>query len=319
MSITIIGAAFGFGAQVRETEMGPEAFQKFLNKKQILHSWKETLAPQQTAAEVSIPVGHACVPTMVETFQRLKESVQDTVQKNIFPTIIGGDHSIAMGTWQGVTEALNGQQKFGLIWIDAHMDSHTPESSQSQAYHGMPVATLLGYGNPELVNLGSKDAAIAPQHLVLMGIRSYESAEKRFLERLNVRVFYIEEIQDRGFKACLDEALQIVSQAPKGFGVSIDLDGFDTQDAPGVGSPEANGLYAEEVLPMLSRIQNHPGFKALELVEYNPSLDKNDKTVELMAWLFQALTPSPKLQSQFFTKSNPISKRKKLKSLARSI
>jgi arginase len=291
--IVFIGAACGWGAQVRETEKGPEA----LKASDVLSSlpnpwiWKETIFPSKSSKDIHLPPGILTLPYVEDVCQRLALSVENTLQNNHFPVVIGGDHAIAAGTWAGVTQYFQTRENFGLIWIDAHMDAHTMETTPSQAYHGMPLAALLGYGDALLVNILSKGPVLNPQHICLIGIRSYEEGECLLLQRLGVRIYYIDEVQKRGFQTVLREALHHVKKETQGFGLTFDLDAFDPQDAPGVGTPATQGLRAGEVLPALSLIQQDPHFKALEIVEYNPDLDQNGKTLHLLKELLLRLLP----------------------------
>jgi arginase len=172
------------------------------------------------------------------------------------------------------------------------MDAHTRETSPSQAYHGMPLAALLGYGDDALIHLLEQGSVLSPHHVCLIGVRSFEEGEAALLKRLGVRIYFMEEVKSRGFKTVLQEALQRVKQETQGFGLSIDLDGFDPEEIPGVGSPEPDGLKVEDVLPALSLIQNDPAFKALEIVEFNPDRDKGGKTLLFMRDLLLNLLPS---------------------------
>jgi arginase len=291
--VSFIGVASGWGAQVRETEKGPDAF----HNAEVLSSfpcscvWKETLYPLKSAHEVTLPPGLLTLPYIEDICGRLAYSVEEVLNKGHFPAVIGGDHSMAVGTWAGVVHHYQALQKFGLIWIDAHMDAHTMETTPSQAFHGMPLAALLGYGESSLVELIEQGPILNPQHVCLIGVRSYEEGEEKLLKRLGVRIYFMEEVQDRGFQVVLQEALKIVKKDTIGFGLSIDLDGFDPQDAPGVGTPESDGLRAQEILPTLSHIQRDPAFKALEIVEYNPHRDKGGKTLHLMRDLLLHLLP----------------------------
>lgn len=291
--IAFIGFASGWGAQFRETEKGP-AF--FLNSG-ILSSldspwlWKETLEPLKTSQEIALVPGPLTLPYIEDLCYRTSLLVEKILQDHQFPVVIGGDHTSAIGTWTGVTRHFQTQQKFGLIWIDAHMDAHTMETSHSKAYHGMPLAALLGFGEPSLVNLLGKGPVLSPQHVCLIGVRSYEEEEAALLKRLGVRIYFMKDVQARGFETILQEALHHVKQGTQGFGLSIDLDAFDPQEAPGVGSPEPNGLDAQEVIPALSMIQNDLSFNALEIVEYNPDQDKGRKTLLLMRDLLLNLLP----------------------------
>lgn len=195
--------------------------------------------------------------------------------------VIGGDHSCAIGTWSGVYQALHQQGPIGLIWIDAHMDSHTPQTSHSGAVHGMPLAALLGFGDPLLTSIGFDQPKLKPQNVCLIGVRSFEPEEKALLTGLGVRVYYMEDVARRGLGKVFDEAVSIVSKATVGFGISIDIDAIDPIDAPGVGSPEPSGLRGPELLRALSHVKDARNFLGLEVVELNPVRDRDEKTAEL--------------------------------------
>jgi arginase len=292
--VAFIGSASGWGAQIRETEKGPETLRhsERLSSLSSPWIWEETIFPLQSAQDIDLPPGPMTLPYIQDVCRRVAHTVEQTLQKNTFPVIIGGDHVVAVGTWAGVVHHLYAQQKFGLIWMDAHMDAHTMETSPSQAYHGMPLAILLGCGDDALVDLLEKGPNLSPHHVCLIGVRSFEEGEAALLKRLGVRIYFMEEVNRRGVKAVLQEAVHLVKKGTQGFGLSIDLDGFDPEDAPGVGTPEPHGLKAEEVLPALSFIQNDPAFKALEIVEFNPDRDKGRKTLLLMRDLLLNLLPS---------------------------
>ena len=289
-----IGSASGWGAQVRETEKGPHVFQnaEFLSSFPFAWTWKETLFPLKTAEEITLSPGPLTLPYIEDICLRVAHSVEETLQKEERPVVIGGDHVVAVGTWAGVTHGLEAKEKFGLIWVDAHMDAHTMETTPSQAYHGMPVAILLGHGEPSLVNLLDKGPVLRPEHVCLLGVRSYEEGEAKLLERLGVRIFFMEEIEKRGFDAVFQEALAIVKKGTKGYGISIDLDAFDPEEAPGVGTPAPQGLRQRDVLPALSQIKNDSALKAFEIVEFNPDRDKSDKTLYLMRDILLNLLPA---------------------------
>lgn len=291
--IVFMGYASGWGAQVRETEKGPSSLlhSGVLSSLTMPWVWKETLTPLKSAEEIHLPPGPQTLPYIEDLSLRTALSIENTLQNHQFPVVIGGDHVVATATWAGVTHSLGAQEKFGLIWVDAHMDAHTMETTPSQAYHGMPLAVLLGHGESSLVNLLAKGPVLRPEHVCLIGVRSYEEGEEALLKRLGVRIYFMEEVNERGFEAVLQEALKIVKTGTEGFGLSIDLDGFDPQDAPGVGTPEPHGLRTQEVLPALALIQKDAAFKALEIVEYNPDRDEGGKTLLLMRDLLLKLLP----------------------------
>jgi len=284
--IRIIGAASGIGAQDRACEDGPVAFHRSQAWHELEHhpliDWGKTLfAPQGDHASITGRIAALC--------RNLADEVALALRANEFPVVIGGDHSVAIGTWSGIARAI--AEPIGLLWIDAHLDSHTPETSYSGAIHGMPLACLLGRGDKRLLNIGLEGTQISAAHTVVLGPRSYEPEELEFLQRMQVRIIDSDEILRRGFAACLDEAIAIVASAPAGFGVTLDLDAIDPRLAPGVGSPEPDGLVVHDAVEAMRRIGGLPGLKALEIVEYNPDRDRHGTTAGLISDLIGELLP----------------------------
>ncbi len=202
---------------------------------------------------------------------------------------LGGDHSSAIGTWSGVSTRIAQQGDLGLIWFDAHMDSHTPQTTHSGNIHGMPLAALLGYGDSRLTKILSDRPKIKAENLCLIGVRSFESEEKILLDTLNVRIFYAEEVAERGIKTVLNEALKIATTGTAGFGISFDLDVIDPQQAPAVGTPEPQGLATEPLLEALKMWNRHPALLGLEIAEFTPQLDQDHRTEKLIAELINTL------------------------------
>jgi arginase len=195
-----------------------------------------------------------------------------------------------MGTWGGVARGLQ-RRPFGLVWFDAHLDAHTVATTPSGNPHGMPAAVLLGHGAPDFVAIGG--GALRPEHLCYVGARSYEPGEQALLEGLGVRIFYMDEVRRRGLGNVLDEALRIASEDTAGFGLSIDLDGFDPLDAPGIGLKEPNGLHRREMLEALGDVSRRRDLCALEIVEYIPEFDEGLRTAYLVRdLLLAALVPA---------------------------
>lgn len=284
--IQLLGACSGWGAKKRECEKGPIQLlleghlAKRLQEKGLLLRKEELIYPKVQAFEQELSLSD--VPPILHSFNwRLAEAVRQGVKRGDFPIVLGGDHANAVGTWNGVGAPL------GLLWIDAHMDAHTPETTPSGAYHGMPLAALLGYGDPTMAELFEKEPLLQPKDVVLFGVRSFEEGEAALLKKLNVRIYLMEEIRKRGLEVTFQEALSHVKKNTPRFGVSLDLDVFDPLDAPGVGSPEPNGLFEKEFLPQLCSLKNDSQLVALEIVEYNPEEDLEQKTEELV---FQILS-----------------------------
>lgn len=285
--IRIIGAASGIGAQDRACEDGPVAFHRSQAWHELEHhpliDWGKTLfAPQGDHASITGRIAALC--------RNLADEVVLALRAGEFPVVIGGDHSVAIGTWSGVARAI--AEPIGLLWIDAHLDSHTPETSYSGAIHGMPLACLLGRGDKRLLNIGLSGAQLSAAHCVVLGARSYEPEELEFLQQQGVRIIDSEEILQRGFAACLEEAGKIVAGAPAGFGVTLDLDVLDPQLAPGVGSPEPDGLGAREIRLALRQLAATSGLRALEIVEYNPDRDRDGLTARLISGLIGEILPA---------------------------
>jgi arginase len=281
------GAATGWGAQIRTCEDGPVVLEEagcleWLKKQNIpIEGW-DILHPKTRFKEKDVPLAEA-LPLIVDFNKRLANNVFDAMQRGHFPVVIGGDHSIAVGTWNGVGCFLSDQspKPLGLIWIDAHMDAHTLQTTPSGAWHGMPLAALLGYGLKDLVEIKRSMPILSPRRLCLIGVRSFEEGEAKLLESLNVRIYFMKEIEKRGFQAVLREAIDHVSQETVGYGVSLDIDVIDASEVPGTGSPEPGGLSSQELLQGLHLFANDLQLKALELVEFNPHLDIDKKTCKL--------------------------------------
>lgn len=293
--LALIGSAFGFGAQIHATAQGPEYLQNTyhitdkLSALGIEAEWKSILKKDYDLTEVPTKGKH--FNAVHEHATHLAEVLQAVVtdKSNPFPVVVGGDHSAAVGTWSGVINSLQAHQDFGLIWVDAHMDAHTAQTSPSKAYHGMPVSVLLGHGDEQLGFIGGAQPKIKPEHLVLIGVRSFEDEEAKLLSRLGVKVFTSQEVFEKGMQTVLEEALAIVSRAKKGFGISFDMDAIDPKEAPGVGSPEAQGLSWKEVEKSFPKLLQHPMLQALEIVEFNPELDLNNQTAEKVLQLIVML------------------------------
>lgn len=283
----LIGAAIGRGAQDPRTEYGPDKLLEIdpvaaLRSRGVAADWGRILYPHY-GRQLTEPID-----IVAEFSRRLADHVAATLQRNRIPIVVGGDHSCAIGTWSGVHRHLQGGA-LGLIWIDAHMDSHTPETTESGAVHGMPLAVLLGHGEKALTSVGGDCAKLAPANVCLLGVRSYEAGESVLLQRLGVKVVFMEEIRRRGFPAALHEAIQQVTARTSAFGLSIDLDGIDPADAPGVGSAVSCGIPATELLDALRMLHGDARLFALEITEYNPFLDADGRTARVILEIIAAV------------------------------
>jgi arginase len=253
-------------------------------------AWMGTLAPRRKGDGLHGAVARLC--------GELATVVAESVRGGHLPCVIGGDHSCAIGTWSGVAAAFRRRGALGLIWIDAHMDSHTPGTSPSGRAHGMPLAALLGQGDRSLVGLGA--GLLRPRHVCLVGVRSYETEEAALLEKLGVRVFGIGEIERRGLARVMEDALQIVNEDTAGYGITLDMDALDPLEVPAVATPSPAGIRGAELREIFARIGGDPWLAAFELVEYCPRLDRDGRSERLIRSLLCAALGGSGEDSQVF-------------------
>lgn len=246
-----------------------------LENEKIKLSWGELLQPAHGDVHKVEKISYLC--------QQLAEQVAHLTREKKFFVVLGGDHSSAIGTWSGASHALKKEGSLGLIWVDAHMDSHTPQTSETGNIHGMPLACLLGQGASEFIHILDKSAKLNPENVSLIGVRSFEPGEEALLKKLNVRVFLMDEIKQRGLEAVMQEAIQRASHHTAGFGISIDVDSIDPQDAPGTGVAEPGGISGQELCNALSLLAEHPKLIGAEIAEFDPSRDKQHLTEKLIS------------------------------------
>jgi arginase len=286
-NIAVIGAACGYGAQKQDCQDGPEVLHSF----GFLDQLHEAGINYRRDGILHLAQDNYRTPlSSVTAFcDGLAVKVGSAVAKGDFPIVLGGDHSCAIGTWSGVKSAIPDQGSLGLIWIDAHMDSHTYATTPSSAIHGMPLACLLGHGVASLTGIASPQPKLRPENVCLIGTRSFEEGEAKLLQQLGVRIFSMEEIMLRGMEAVWGEALAIVQNQTAGFGISLDLDVLEPSEEPGVGSPEPGGVLKNILVEMLRTLRANPNFLAMEIVEYNPYLDIKFATANAVCDLVAAI------------------------------
>jgi arginase len=289
--IALIGAATGWGAGYHQTEDGPPALQAQgladrLQEAGIEAQWRAMLRPELSWRDHPTLDRAGIRQQVARQGAALARTVETEFRAGRFPVVLGGDHAVAMGSWGGLARGL-GRRPFGLIWFDAHLDAHTPATTPSQNPHGMPAAVLLGDGDPAYLDYAG--GVLAPEHLVYIGTRDYEPEELAFLQRRGVRIIFIEEVRERGLATVIEEALDIVTRGTIGFGVTIDLDGFDPEDAPGIGLKCPNGLRRDEMVAAARRLGAEPGLLAAEIVEYIPEFDIAGRTATLVQSLLGSL------------------------------
>jgi arginase len=286
----VIAVSCGAGALYHGCEDGPAAFRRHLDRHAAFLergplAWELLPKDPGRGDETTIAL-------IARTNRWLAETTCRLAQSGKFFVVIGGDHSCAIGTWNGASEGL--REPLGLIWIDAHMDMHVPETTPSGAVNGMPLAALLGHGLPQLTALSR--GAIPPGRVCLIGTRSCELEEVAFAAQHGIRVIGMSEISRRGIDEVCAEARTIADSGGAGYGVSLDLDVFDPADAPGVGSPEVGGIRASDFLPAWADLTSGPRCVGIEIVEYNPHRDRSDRTARLMRGLIAAAVGEEAMQ-----------------------
>ena len=216
------------------------------------------------------------------TCNRLAVLVGKTLARGSLPLVLGGDHSVAVGTVSGISQFFREQnQKAGLIWLDAHADMNTPESSPSGNVHGMPLAALLGHEPAELAKIGTSFPKVRPEKTVLIGIRNLDEAEKTQVRDAGVHVFTMKDLDRIGIAKVMERAMAIATDGTVGVHVSFDMDACDPAIAPGVGTPVKGGLNYREAHMVMEMLADADRLLALDLVEVNPILDIQNQTAVL--------------------------------------
>lgn len=226
-------------------------------------------------------------------FRQLHHATQQCVQDKQSFLVVEGDHSSAIGTWSGVMDGLGPEKTLGLIWIDAHMDANTFHSSPTGNVHGMPVAALLGSGDARLQNLYPGRSHLDPKNLILIGLRSYEPGERSLLDSLGIEYYTIDALKTKGaLDAVLTQAVSRLSKRCDQIGMSIDMDAIDPRDAPAVATPVAQGIRGKDLVSAIRNALKNITLCGLEVSEYVPEIDSDQRTVRLMSQLIKAVYPS---------------------------
>lgn len=292
--VGILGVPLGYGAGQTGSELGATALRLSKIRGSYLtehiaelgyevkdYGDVDIVKPARVAEEGDNP---RYLAEMVESSKNMAVSLKEILGNGEIPVILGGDHSIAIGTFSAISSFFREQNsEIGLIWFDAHADINTHETSPSGNIHGMPLAAILGYGNEELVNLEGYAPKLNPQYCAHVGARDLDSGEKRRIHELGMRenFFTMSDIDKRGMLACVKDAIIIASRAPGGFAVTFDVDMIDPRFAPGSGTLVRGGTTYREAHLALEVIAEHGGMRSFEIVEVNPMLDQSNITVEL--------------------------------------
>lgn len=289
-TIEILGVPMDLGAARRGVEMGPSAV-----RLARLSARLEQLGHQvRDAGDVAVPTretlglarGIEYLETIADVCRTVAQATADIVARGAVPLVLGGDHSIAAGSVAGVAAAKAKQgERIGVIWLDAHGDLHVPDSSESGNVHGMPLAHLTGHGHAALAHLMTLEAAVRPEHVAVIGARDLDPAEREHARDWGVRIYTMREIDERGMRAVLHEAIARVSEGTAGIHVSLDLDFVDPKEAPGVGTPVRGGATWREAHLAMETLCDTGRVVAMDLVEVNPVLDEFNHTAELAVGL----------------------------------
>lgn len=293
--ISLLGVPMDLGTHLRGVDMGPSAIRiAGLNTK-----LRGLGLRVRDLGNLSVPHAHVAhetagrgaksmpfAPPIARVCRELMLVVERELRRGETPLILGGDHSIAMGTLGGIARhARRAKKKYGLLWVDAHGDCNTPRTSPSGNIHGMPMAVALGHGMPLFTKLAGISPMIDPARTVLLGARDLDSRERENIKRFGIHVFTMRQIDERGVSVCMREALDIVGEGTDGFHLSFDIDSLDPSVAPGVGTPVSGGLTIREAHLIMELVADTQAMISCELVEVNPALDQKNVT----AWLASEL------------------------------
>lgn len=293
--VGILGIPLGYGAGQTGSELGVDAMRHSRVRGNNLAAHISTLGyTVEDHGNVEIALPDLAVEStenpkhlheMIQSCANISGSLRNVLSKDQFPVILGGDHSIAIGTFSAISSHHRRERgdEIGLIWFDAHADINTPETSDSGNIHGMPLAVLLGEGNEQLVELEGFSPKLNRSYFAHVGARDLDAGERQRIAALGLKkqFFTMSDIDKRGMLSCVEDALAIASQAPGGFAVTFDVDMIDPRFAPGSGTLVRGGATYREAHLALEVIAEHGGMRSFEIVEVNPLLDQSNITVEL--------------------------------------
>jgi arginase len=285
-TIRIIGVPMDLGASRRGTDMGPSALRiaglgaairdmglKLAREEDIAVAAMETRSVEDSKARFK--------PQILSVCTKLAERVKEIMDAGEFPLVLGGDHSIAMGTVAGVASHFRDrEEEMGLIWFDAHGDMNIPGVSPSGNIHGMPLAHLLGRGDPDLAGILGFSPKVNPEKVVLIGIRDIDAGERKIIHESGIHVFTMREIDEHGMAKVARRTMEIVTEGTAGFHVSFDVDGCDPSVIPGSGTLVPGGIRFREAHLLLEYCADSQKMTSMEVVELNPFVDHRNVSAE---------------------------------------
>jgi arginase len=300
-SVALIGVPMDLGTHLRGVDMGPSAIRvaglaeklaelglkiNDLGNLQVPHA---SVASENGKKKKSERRNLAFAPPIARVCKELARMVEHSLDKKHTPLVLGGDHSIAIGTLAGVARFTRKKGKtFGVLWVDAHGDCNTPETSPSGNIHGMPMAIALGHGPRLLAELAGARPMIDASKTVLFGARDLDYGEREKIKRFGIHVITMRQIDERGLPECAHEALEIVTSGTDGFHLSFDIDSVDPVVAPGVGTAVPGGLTIREAHLIMELVADTRKMMSCEMVEVNPALDHRNTTAVLARDLLQS-------------------------------
>jgi arginase len=287
MEIDIIGVPIDFGAGRRGVDMGPSAIRYAELEAALIESGYHVF----DQGNIEVPIQETCqindprlrfIDCIVPICRRVMSAVASSIGRGRLPIVLGGDHSLSLGSIRGAARRHN----LGVIWLDAHADFNTHETSPSGNIHGMPLAALCGLGDFRLVNLevfpqAEPHPVLNPRNTVIVGARDIDPGEQRLLRENRVNVFTMHDIDRQGMAAVMEQSLQIALNGTEGLYLSLDLDAIDPLYAPGVGTPVYGGLTYREVHLACEMIAESKKIIAMDFVEVNTILDEQNKTARM--------------------------------------
>ena len=283
MRVRVIGVPMDLGADRRGVDIGVSAIRyanlntRLRSLGHSVHDIGNLVVPQPE----SQPLGNSklkYLEPIVQVCEELANVVTDILQSGEFPLVLGGDHSIALGSIAGVTRV---HKNVGVIWIDAHADFNTYETTPSGNIHGMILAASAGIGESRLTNIGGWSPKVNTQNIVIVGARDLDPAEQVLLRDHAIRVFTMSDIDQKGISEVMRQAITIAGQGNDGLHLSLDMDALDPKEAPGVGTPVKGGLTYREAHLAMEMIADSKQLVAMDVVEVNPILDRENATAQL--------------------------------------
>jgi arginase len=285
--VRIIGVPMDLGQSRRGVDMGPSALRGAGLQARIkqLGQQVEDIGNLGVKQPEELPVGEKrakYLQEIAETCQEIAVTVDKSLDEGFLPLVLGGDHSIAAGVAAGVSAFFRKDKKqIGYLWLDAHGDMNTPDSSPSGNVHGMPLAAIMGYGAPELVDLLGFKPKAEPGNIVIVGARELDAQERKIVKKSGIHVFTMRDIDERGMREVMSDALKYCMDDTAGMAVSLDMDFVDPSDAPGVGTPVRGGVTYREAHLAMEMIADSEAMVSLEIVEINPIIDEHNRTALL--------------------------------------